>query len=150
MTDPQEAPGALPAAEAAAPAAPAVPAEADPAELRWMLPGHAATPAESLHRIGVLCARFPDLFAALLAVLATHQGVSRELLAAAVMKYRPDLAGMSREEVCGLLVAIRNGGWQGFDAVWRAKRKEPRKAGGFPWTNKQPETDLAGLMHRRG
>ncbi len=143
MTEPQEAPEAPPAA-------PAPGVDTEPADIRWMLPGYAATPAESLQRIGILCARFPDLFAALLAVLATHQGLSRELMAAAVMKFRPDLAGMSRDEVCGLLVAVRNGGWQGFDAVLRARRKEPRKGGGFPWNNKQPETDLAGLMHRRG
>ncbi len=99
----------------------------------WVLPGHRATPAEAMLRIQGLCAAQPDLFSAMLTVLATHQGVPRDVLAAAIKQFRPDLDPYSRDDVQGLLVAIWNGGKSGFDAVLRTRAGAPKKVGGMSW-----------------
>ena len=98
-------------------------------ELAWLLPGSAPAPADALRRIRILCDRCPDLFSALLTVVATHQGLRMDRLAAAVRQFRPDLAAFTDDEVTGLLKACWNGGRQGFDAVWRARQRD-RGAGG--------------------
>jgi hypothetical protein len=105
----------------------------------WILPGYGGTPAQALARIGTICAGIPDLFNAMLAVLGTHQTVSREILALAIKQCRPDIADLSRNDVVALLTSIRNGGWQGFDAVLRSRRRgersgERKVAAALPWT----------------
>ncbi|WP_428510391.1 hypothetical protein [Roseateles sp.] len=35
-------------------------------EVKWIAPGHRSSPAQALKRIKALCARFPDLFQAIL------------------------------------------------------------------------------------
>ncbi len=107
-------------------------AGADP--LAWLQPGHRASPAEALRRIQAMCAGWPDLHAAMLVVLATHQGLPREHLAAAIKQFRPDLDAYSQEDVVSLLTALWNGGKSGFDAVLRTRANAPRKgAGSLSW-----------------
>ena len=104
-----------------------------PPDVGWVLPGNHGSPAEALARIGLLCQSFPDLFTALWTVMATHQGLPRELLALAVLQQRPDVADLGKEGLTALMVAIANGGRQGFDAVLRSRRKSERKANAFSW-----------------
>ncbi|NCT85419.1 MAG: hypothetical protein GXC94_19880 [Comamonadaceae bacterium] len=111
-----------------------LPRDADADPLHWLLPGHRAAPAEALKRIQALCAGWPDLHAAMFVVLATHPGLPREMLAAAIKQFRGDLDAYTREDVMGLLTAIWNGGKSGFDAVLRTRAGSPRKgAGGLSW-----------------
>ncbi|KQW51522.1 MULTISPECIES: hypothetical protein [unclassified Roseateles] len=103
-------------------------------ELTWLQPGQRATPPEALRRIQALCAGRPDLFAAMFLVLATHQELPRDMLAAAIKQFRADLDAYSRDDVVSLLTAIWNGGKSGFDAVLRTRVNSPKKgAGGFSW-----------------
>ncbi|MBH9579083.1 hypothetical protein [Inhella proteolytica] len=105
-----------------------------PRELAWLLPGAQGGPAEVLPRVQWLCAQFPDLFSAMWVLQATHQGLPRELLAAATQQFRPDLQDLSRDDVAALYTALLNGGRQGFDAVLRSRRKGERKsAAGLGW-----------------
>jgi len=106
---------------------------ADDGGLGWLLPGHRPAPAEALRRIQALCAAWPDLHAAMFAVLATHQELPRDMLAAAIKQFRPDLDPYTREDVVGLLTALWNGGKSGFDAVLRTRANAPKKVGGFSW-----------------
>ncbi len=102
--------------------------------LAWLQPGCRATPAEALRRIQGLCAGWPDLYAAMFLVLATHQALPRDMLAAAIKQFRPDLDAFTRDDVVGLLTAIWNGGKSGFDAVLRTRANSPKKGGGgFSW-----------------
>lgn len=103
-------------------------------ELGWLLPGHRAAPAEALRRIQILCVAWPDLHAAMFAVLATHQELPRDMLAAAIKQFRTDLDPYTREDVVGLLTALWNGGKSGFEAVLRTRANAPKKgAGAFSW-----------------
>ena len=103
-------------------------------ELDWLQPGHRFAPAEALRRIQALCAAWPDLHAAMLIVQATHQELPRDMLAAAIKQFRPDLDPYTREDVVSLLTAIWNGGKSGFDAVLRTRANSPKKgAGAFSW-----------------
>jgi hypothetical protein len=102
-------------------------------ELGWLLPGHRAAPAEALRRIQLLCGAWPDLHAAMFTVLATHQELPRDMMAAAIKQFRPDLEPYTREDVVGLLTALWNGGRSGFDAVLRTRANAPKKVGGFSW-----------------
>ena len=102
--------------------------------LGWLRPGHRPAPADALRRIQALCAAWPELHAAIFVVLATHQELPRDMLAAAIKQFRPDLDPYSREDVVSLLTAIWNGGKSGFDAVLRTRANSPRKgAGGLSW-----------------
>jgi hypothetical protein len=101
--------------------------------LAWLQPGDRAAPAEALRRIQALCAAWPDLHAALFVVLATHQELPREVLAAAAKQFRPDLDPYSREDVVSLLTAIWNGGKSGFDAVLRTRANSPKKGNNLSW-----------------
>jgi hypothetical protein len=107
-----------------------VPHEAPEEPLAWLQPGHRCAPAEALRRIQSLCTAWPDLHSALLVVLATHQELPRDMLAAAVKQFRPDLDPYTREDVVSLLTAIWNGGKSGFEAVLRTRANSPRKGGG--------------------
>jgi hypothetical protein len=102
-------------------------------EVDWIVPGQHGAPAEVLLRIQALCQQVPDLFSLMLALLATHQGLPREILAVATKQCRNDLQDLSREDVTGLYTGILNGGRQGFDAVLRAKRKGEKRSGGLSW-----------------
>ncbi len=102
-------------------------------EWTWMLPGTPQGPAEVLPRVQAICAAVPDLFGAMFLLLATHQGLPRELLAAATKQFRSDLEDLSRDDVAALYTALLNGGRQGFDAVLRSRRKGERKGGGLSW-----------------
>jgi len=102
----------------------------DAAPLAWLLPGHRTAPAEALKRIQVLCGAWPDLHAAMLVVLASHQELPRDMLAAAIKQFRPDLDAYTREDVISLLTAIWNGGRSGFDAVLRTRAASLKKGGG--------------------
>ena len=105
-----------------------------PDELTWLQPGQRATPPEALRRIQVLCGARPDLFAAMFLMLATHQELPRDMLAAAIKQFRADLDAYSRDDVVSLLTAILNGGKSGFDAVLRTRANSLKKgAGGFSW-----------------
>ncbi|HSI47680.1 MAG TPA: hypothetical protein VLA61_05395 [Ideonella sp.] len=102
--------------------------------LAWLLPQHRATPADALQRIRVICEQAgSELYPALLLVLATHQAVPREILAAAVKQFRRDCDAFSREDVCGLLNGIANGGYQGFDVILRTRKTGEKKSSGFSW-----------------
>lgn len=107
----------------------------DGSDARWAVPGAHGTPGQALARIGVLCSGTPDLFAAMLAVLGTHQAVARDILALAIRQFRPDTADLTRDDVVALLTAILNGGRQGFDAVLRSRRRGDRagRAAALPW-----------------
>jgi len=108
-------------------------AEVD-AALEWLLPGHRAAPAEALRRIQSLCGGYPDLFCAMFCVLATHQELPRDILAAAIKQFRPDLEAYSREDVVSLLNCIWNGGKSGFEAVLRTRANSPKRgAAAFSW-----------------
>jgi hypothetical protein len=111
----------------------AVPAVGEGTELGWMTPGDHGTPAQALGRIRVLCQQFPDLHSALLAVLATHQGLAREILGVAVKQFRRDLDDLSPADITALLTSIWNGGKQGFEATLRSRRKGDRKAAAMSW-----------------
>ena len=69
----------------------------------------------------------------MLAVLATHQAVSRDILALAILQFRADTSDLNKEAVVGLLTSVVQGGRPGFEAVLRAKRKGERKAAALPW-----------------
>ncbi len=101
--------------------------------LGWLLPGHRAAPADALKRIQALCAAWPDLHAAMLVVLATHQELQGDMLAVDIKQLGPDLAAYTAEDVVSLLTAIWNGGRSGFDAVLRTRANSPKKTGGFSW-----------------
>jgi hypothetical protein len=108
------------------------PAEHPP--LDWLLPGHRAAPAEALPRIQALCAAWPELHTAVFVVLATHQGLPKDVLAAALKQFRHDLDAYTREDVVGLLTAVWNGGKSGFDAVLRTRANSPKRgAAGLSW-----------------
>jgi hypothetical protein len=103
-------------------------------ELGWLMPGQRAAPAEALRRIQALCGARPELFAAMFLVLATHQELPRDMLAAAIKQFRADLDAYTREDVVGLLTAIWNGGRSGFDAVLRTRAGAPkRSSSALPW-----------------
>jgi hypothetical protein len=106
-----------------------------PPEVAWVLPTDSSLPAESLPRIGALCAAYPDLYSALFAVLGTHGRLPRDVLAMAVKHYRADAADLSREDMVALLTSVWNGGRSGFDAVMRSRRKSERKSAALPWAS---------------
>ncbi len=108
-------------------------AAAPGSDAAWAVPGQHGSPAAALARIQWLCAGTPDLFAAVLGVLGTHQAVNRELLAAALKQCRPELADLSRDDVAGLLTALLNGGRPGFDAVLRSRRRGERPVMALPF-----------------
>jgi hypothetical protein len=105
------------------------PARADDHDVYWLVASHRPAPLDALRRIRHICTHCPDLFCALMTVVATHQGLRHEMLAAAVKQFRPDLEPYSTDDVTGLLRACWNGGWQGFDAVLRSRRTKDRQAG---------------------
>jgi hypothetical protein len=118
-----------------APPAAAVPAPrpATPAEVAWMLPGVSSTASDAAARIHAICTAHPDLFTAMLTVVATHPTLSRDKLAVAIQQFRPDCAGLSLADLQGLIVALHNSGRQGFDAVLRTRKGAKRPAASTSW-----------------
>lgn len=105
----------------------------DPSDCAWFAPGAHGTPAQALLRIRAISAAVPDLYGAMFAVLGAHQGLPREILAAALQQCRPDAAAMKREDLVALFTSIWTGGRDGFDAVLRSRRKGERKAASLGW-----------------
>lgn len=101
--------------------------------LEWLHPAHRASPADALMRIRWLCHHHSDLFGAMFTVLATHQGVPREILAAAVKQFRRDTDALTQADVTGLFNALITGGRQGFDTVLRTRRSGDRKPAAPSW-----------------
>ena len=56
--------------------------------LAWLHPSQHGTPAACLQRIRWICEQMPDLYSAAVTVVATHQGVPRDQLAAALRQFR--------------------------------------------------------------
>lgn len=99
----------------------------------WLLPRHGSSPVDSLRRIRWICQQVPDLFESVLLVCATHQGVPRTSLAAALQRYHPALAGLSVEDVQGLVNGLLNGGRDGLEAVHRSRRNGARRQSPMPF-----------------
>lgn len=105
------------------------PVVAPEADGLWVLPGRHGSPTEVLARMRVICEQVPDLGDAMLLLLATHQGLPREILATATKQCRADLGELSLQDVQSLYISLATGGRQGFDAVLRSRKKGPRTAG---------------------
>lgn len=101
--------------------------------LAWLLPGQHGTAAASLQRIRWICEQVADLHGAVLAVAATHQGVPRDQLAAALRQFRPELQMHSAHDVKGMLNGLLNGGRDGFEAVLRTRKTSDRRTGSLPF-----------------
>lgn len=99
-------------------------------DVYWLATGHRPPPAEALRRIRSICEHVPDLFGALMTLVSTHQSLRHDILATAVKQFRRDLDEFDRDEVAGLLRACWHGGWQGYDAVLRARRQRSRQSSG--------------------
>jgi hypothetical protein len=105
-----------------------------PDDLAWIGPNYRPTPGEGLARIEALCALAPDLFGAIFVVLATHPTVPRDLLVAALRRFRSDAQTFTQEDMVGLVTAVGNGARQAFDAVSRTRRNNQRRNGAsLPW-----------------
>ncbi|MCA6218002.1 hypothetical protein KGA65_15820 [Ideonella sp. B7] len=103
-------------------------------DLGWMTPDRAPQPAEALDRIRQLCELGgDDLYRTMLMVLASHQAVPREILAAAVKQFRRDTDSLTREDVTGLFNALWTGGHQGFHSVLRTRKGGERKPANLGW-----------------
>lgn len=118
---------------------PADASRVDDADIYWLAATHRPSPPDALRRIRAICEQCPELFGALMTVVATHQGLRHDILAAAVKQFRRDLDPFSRDDVTGMLRACWNGGWQGFDAVLRTRRQRDRTASATPAWMKQDD-----------
>jgi hypothetical protein len=96
-------------------------------DVRWLSPDGSVAPKDALRRIRAICTIFPNLFGAVFAVLATHQGVPRQALAAAVKTFRSDTSALSEADVAALFAGLWNSGREGFESILRT-----RKGGGKP------------------
>jgi len=106
----------------------------DPADaLSWLRPDQHGLPAECLQRIRWICAEMPDLYSAAITVAATHQGVPRDQLAAALRQFRPELQVHSPRDVAGMINGLWNGGREGFEAVLRTRKNAERRTTGLPF-----------------
>jgi hypothetical protein len=102
-------------------------------QLPWLSPTRPASAKDALKRINAICQAFPDLFSAMLVVVATHQGAPRDALAATVRQLRPDAAELTQADVEGLLASILNGARQSFDAVLRTRKSGKRAPAPLAW-----------------
>jgi hypothetical protein len=104
-------------------------------DIAWLARDSKSAPIESLRRIKFMCDTYPDLFQALLLVLATHQDLPRDKLSLAIKQFRPDVQDLSPVDIAALLISIWNGGYPGFEAVLRNKRKKLKgaSAGTMSW-----------------
>lgn len=101
--------------------------------LTWLRPGRHGTPADCLQRIRWICEQVPDLYSAAITVAATHQGVPRDQLAAALRQFRPELQVHSLPDVAGMINGLWNGGKDGFEAVLRTRKTSDRRVGALPF-----------------
>lgn len=100
----------------------------------WLGPQHRAAPAEAMSRIEAICTLHPDLPTAAWVVLATHQGLPRDVVAAALKRYRHDLDAFDLADVVGMLNAMVNGAREAFEAVRRTRRSAHRGSpAGLSW-----------------
>jgi hypothetical protein len=106
-------------------------------DLAWLAPDYKPTPTDALVRIRAICGMHRDLANALMVVCATHMGMKREILAEVLRQVRPELAPYSRDDVVGMLVAVVNGGRQGFEAVLRTRKSSGAKVinAALPWAS---------------
>jgi hypothetical protein len=102
-------------------------------DVRWMAPDRVCQPREALHRIEALCHLHPTLFGATFAVAASHPGVPREILAAAIKQFRRDADPYTREDVVALITSVVHGAQQAFEAVLRTRRTGERRSGAPRW-----------------
>jgi len=102
-------------------------------QVPWLSPTRQGSAKDSLKRIGAICQAFPDLFSAMLVVVATHQSAPREALATTLRQLRPDAAELTQADVEGLLASILNGGRQAYDAVLRTRKSQKRPAAPLNW-----------------
>jgi hypothetical protein len=106
----------------------------DPAPtLTWLLPGQQGTPAICLQRIRWICEHVPDLYCAAITVAATHQGVPRDQLAAALRQFRPELQVHSPRDVTGMVNGLWHGAKDGFEAVLRTRKTSDRRSSALPF-----------------
>jgi hypothetical protein len=91
-------------------------------DVRWIAPHGPVAPKDALPRIRAICTIFPDLFRAVFAVLATHQGVPRQALAAAIKTFRSDTAALSEADVAALFAGLWNSGREGFESILRTRK----------------------------
>ncbi len=98
-----------------------------------MAPDRNDDPRAALQRIEALCAQHASLFGAMLAIVASHPGVPRPLLATAIKQFRRDTDALTLEDVVGLQASIANGAQQAFEAVLRTRRGADRKAVALPF-----------------
>lgn len=102
-------------------------------DVRWLSPDGPVAPKDALPRIRTICTIFPDLFGAVFAVLATHQGVPRQALAAAVKTFRSDTSALSEADVAGLFAGLWNSGREGFESILRTRKNGKCKASAPAW-----------------
>jgi len=102
-------------------------------DVRWIGPLGPVEPKEALRRIQAICTSFPDLFGAVFAVLATHQGVPRQALAAAIKTFRSDTAALSEADVAALFAGLWNSGREGFESILRTRKGGKSKASVPTW-----------------
>ena len=119
--------------ENAAPAALDSASADDSEHPHWLLPRSAPDPAACLRRIRWLCEQVPDVYQAVLLVSATHQGVPRPHLAAALQRFHPGLAANTVDDVMGMLTGLLNGGRDGLEAVQRSRKGAARRSTGMPF-----------------
>jgi len=96
-------------------------------------PAEPEDPRAALQHIETLCGAHATLFGAMFAVVASHPGVPRPLLATAIKQFRRDTDGLTLDDVMGLQTSISNGAQQAFDAVLRTRRGSERKAAALPF-----------------
>lgn len=101
--------------------------------LTWLLPAQHGTPAVCLQRIRWICEHTPDLYSAAITVAATHQGVPRDQLAAALRQFRPELQVHSARDVAGMINGLWHGGKDGFEAVLRTRKNAERRTTALPF-----------------
>lgn len=102
-------------------------------QLDWLRPDAGADPVACLKRIRWMCDQVPDLASLVLLVGATHQGVPRARLAAALHHCRAELATMPEADVLSLVNGLLNGARDGFDAVLRSRKGANRRATAMPF-----------------
>lgn len=105
-----------------------------PTDWSWLGPQHRAAPADAMARIEAICTLHPDLPTAAWVVLAMHQGLPREVVAAALKRHRHDLDAFEVADVASMLNAMVNGAREAFEAVRRTRRSAQRSSpGGLAW-----------------
>lgn len=102
-------------------------------DVRWLAPGSKVAPRDALPRIRAICAACPDLFSAVFTVLATHQGVPRQALAAAIKTFRGDTSALSESDVASLLAGLWNSGREGFKSILRTRKGSELRKGVPKW-----------------